>query len=140
MRKKHILLTGEKRENSIPISLLLESYNYHISILKDNKNLWEKIDHYKRKNDPVDLIIFGTDFHDTQLDTFFYCEDCQDKSLPFIIISESDRFDLMSRILDSGFYGYFVNLSDPLILIEQVNTLIKNVSKYKRNEKQNFIS
>lgn len=138
--KKHILLANEKRENSLPITLMLESYNYQVSVLKDGEDAQEKIEHFKTVNDPVDLIIFGTNFLDSQLNEFFENNEYTDKILPFIIISDTKKLSLMNHFLDMGFYGYLVGPTDPVILIEQVNTILFNIKKYKKNEKQNFIS
>lgn len=138
--KKHILLVSEKRENSLPISLMLESYNFHVSLLKDGEDPQEKLEYFKSEDYPVDLIIFGTNFLDSQLNEFFESKKYSNKTLPFIIISDTKKISLMNHLLDLGFYGYLVNPADSVILIEQVNTIFFNIQKYKKNEKQNFIS
>lgn len=119
---------------------MLESYNFHVSVIKEGEDPQEKMKNLKSENDPVDLIIFGTNFLDTQLNKFFESSVYNNKTLPFIIISDTNKHNLMNHFLDLGFYGYIVRPSDPVILIEQVNTIFFNIQKYKKNEKQNFIS
>ncbi len=134
--KKHILLANEKKKNSLPISLMLESYNFQVSILNEWKGLSKKIKDFRSKKNPIDLIILGTKFSDSQLNEFFESIDISNKDLPFILISDTKKLSLMNHILDLGFYGYFVSSSDPVVLIEQVNTIFFNIGKYKENEKQ----
>ena len=135
MRKMHILFTGVNKRNSLPLSLMLESYNFHLSINNREAEIEEVINNYKSGGDNIDMMIFGTDITDFQLDDLFSGLSKSNKSIPFIIISDSAKLELMNHLLDEGFYGYLVRTNNPEVLVEQVNTIFSNLNKYKDNEK-----
>lgn len=135
MRKMHILFTGVNKRNSLPLSLMLESYNFHLSVNDREDEIEKVINNFKSEGDHVDMMIFGTDITDSQLENLFSSLSKQNKSIPFIIISDSTKFELMSHLLNEGFYGYLVRTNNLEVLVEQVNTIFTNLNKYKDNEK-----
>jgi len=134
MREKNILLAGEKKTISLPISLMLESYNFHITVLNKEEDLLKRIEYYKSVNEPVDLVILGSNYSDVQINSLF---SSLNKSMPFLIISDVKKLNLMNSLLNKGFYGYLVSPSDTVVLIEHINTIFFNLKKYKGKSKQN---
>ncbi len=130
MNKKHILLAGENEANSLSICLILESYNFFVSKANEEVDLLKKIEFFRIKKKPVDLIILGTELSDLRIKIFF---DGIDKSLPFIIISDSQKIKLMRDILNNGFYGCLLKPTDSILLVEQASAIIFNINKYKGN-------
>ncbi len=131
MRKKHILLSGGDSSDYISIKLLLDSFDYKTSVIKSTHSIWNSLIDYKKKRDPVDLIIFGTECPEEKVNEYFNNISDPMKCPPFIIMDDSDKSELISRLINCGFYGYMISPTDPYKLVKQVNQIFLNVNRYK---------
>lgn len=135
MKQQHILLSMEKKENILPLSLLLESYNFRVTMIESVDSIVEKILFHSNSQEPIDLLIINMSLSDQALIKLFTKLKKLNFVLPFILISEEKKMELMNHLLEMDLYGYVNKPSEPVILVEQVMNILENVEKYKKNAK-----
>lgn len=135
MKHQHILLSMEKKENILPLSLLLESYNFRVTMIESVDSIVEKILFHSNSQEPIDLLIINMSLSDQALIKLFTKLKKLNFVLPFILISEEKKMELMNHLLEMDLYGYVNKPSEPVILVEQVMNILENVEKYKKNAK-----
>jgi DNA-binding NtrC family response regulator len=128
-----ILITAERKENALPLSLLLESHNFRVCIVEKGYQAIEKIRNHRSNLKPFDLLITGTLMSSQSLWKMFLELERVDVNLPFIIVSDGEKIGLMKRLLDRGFYGYIVKPFDSVALLNCVLNILKNIRKYRRH-------
>lgn len=133
MKQHRILITAERKENALPLSLLLESHNFRVCIVEKGYQAIEKIRSHRAKLKPFDLIIAGSLMSAQSLWRLFSEIEKIDMSLPFIVVSDNEKVRLMKRLLDKGFYGYFVRPFDSVTLLTSIINILNNIRKYRRN-------
>lgn len=133
MRHKRILIAAEKKENALPLSLLLESHNLRVCLVERSFEAIEKIRTHRVNLKPFDLLITGTLMSGRSLWKMFVELEKVDKTLPFIIVSDGNKVHLMKRLLDKGFYGYIVKPFDSVTLLNSVMNILRNIRRYRRN-------
>jgi len=133
MKHRRILITAERKENALPLSLLLESHNFRVCIVERSFQAIEKIHSHRKKIKPFDLLIAGSLMSAQSLWRLFLELEKIDMSLPFIVVSDNDKVRLMKRLLDKGFYGYIVRPFDSVTLLTSIMNILKNIRKYRRN-------
>lgn len=111
--------------------MMLESYNHMISVVEEVKDLWGNLKLFKKEGQPVDLMILGPDYSESDIFSIFKNEGNPEDAPPFIIISDTEKLNLIHALLDLGFYGYLIKQSDSMILMERVNTIFANIKKFK---------
>lgn len=127
-----ILITAERKENVLPLSLLLESHNYRVCVVERSFQAVEKIRNHHATLKPFDLLIAGTLLSTRSLWKMFLELEKIDMNLPFIVISDNEQTRLMKRLLDRGFYGYIVRPFDSVALLNSVMNILRNIRKYRR--------
>jgi DNA-binding NtrC family response regulator len=132
MSYKRILITAEKKENALPLSLLLESHNFRVCMVEKDFQAIEKIRTHQAQLKPFDLLIAGTLMSGRALWKLFLELEKVDMNLPFIVVSDNNEAMLMKRLLDRGFYGYIVRPFDSIALLNSVINILGNISKYKK--------
>ncbi|MCK4942834.1 MAG: response regulator [Candidatus Aminicenantes bacterium] len=125
----------EKKENILPLSLLLESYNFRVTMIESVDSIVEKILFHSNSQEPIDLLIINMSLSDQALIKLFTKLKKLNFVLPFILISEEKKMELMNHLLEMDLYGYVNKPSEPVILVEQVMNILENVEKYKKNAK-----
>ncbi len=131
MSYKRILITAEKKENALPLSLLLESHNFRVCLVEKDFQAIEKIRTHQAKLKPFDLLIAGTLMPGRALWKLFLELEKVDMNLPFIVVSDDNEAAVMKRLLDRGFYGYIVRPFDSITLLNSVINILENIGKYK---------
>lgn len=127
-----ILITAERKENALPLSLLLESHNYRVCIVERSYQAVERIHTHHATSKPFDLLIAGTLLSAHSLWKLFSELEKIDRNLPFIVVSDNEKIRLMKRLLDKGFYGYIVRPFDSVALLNSVMNILRNIRKYRR--------
>jgi len=125
----------EEEKNSLPLTLLLESCKFKVTIFEDHKSIMNNLLIQRNILHEVDLLLIGTLFKSNEiLDFFYYLRDLN-ISIPYIILSNNENYKLLSKLIDEGFYGYNIRVSEPEIILELIDTIFLNISKFNKNEK-----
>jgi DNA-binding NtrC family response regulator len=133
MKQHRILIAAERKENALPLSLLLESHNFRVCIVEKGYQAIGKIRSHRAKFKPFDLLITGSLMSAQSLWRMFLEIEKIDLSLPFIVVSNNGKIRLMKQLLDKGFYGYIVRPFDSVTLLTSIMNILKNIRKYRRN-------
>ena len=133
MKYHRILITAERKENVLPLSLLLESHNFRVCIVEKNFQAIEKIRSHREQIKPFDLLIAGSLLSTQSLWKLFLELERIDMALPFIVVSDNEKVRLMKRLLDKGFYGYIVRPFDSVTLLTSIMNILRNIRKYRRS-------
>ncbi len=133
MKQHRILIAAERKENTLPLSLLLESHNFRVCIVEKGYQAIDKIRSHHAKFKPFDLLITGSLMSAQSLWRMFLEIEKIDLSLPFIVVSNNGKIRLMKQLLDKGFYGYIVRPFDSITLLTNIMNILKNIRKYRRN-------
>ena len=130
MKKNHILLVGEDRNESLSIGLMVESFNNRITIIEDKKSITNDIAIFKNKANPINLLLIGSKLTSKEINRMFSNFKKHKLNFPFIILTNKKKFSLINNLLEKGFYGYMVKPGDTVLLMHHIQTLFKNIDKY----------
>ncbi|MCK5221069.1 MAG: hypothetical protein KAR14_05770 [Candidatus Aminicenantes bacterium] len=130
MKKNHILLVGEDRNESLSIGLMVESFNNRITIIEDKKSITNNIAIFQNRANPIDLLLIGSKLTSKEINRMFSNFKKHKLNFPFIILTNKKKFSLINNLLEKGFYGYMVKPGDTVLLMHHIQTLFKNIDKY----------
>ena len=130
MRKNHILLVGEDRNESLSIGLMIESFNNRITIIEDKKNITNNIAIFQNKANPIDLLVIGRKLTSKEINRMFANFKKHKLNFPFIILTNKKKFSLINNLLEKEFYGYMVKPGDTVLLMQHIQSLFENIDKY----------
>jgi len=130
MRKNHILLVGEDRNESLSIGLMIESLNNRITITENKKSITNDIAIFKNKSEPIDLLLIGSKLTSKEINRMFSNFKKHKLNFPFIILTNKKKPSLINNLLEKGFYGYIVKSGDTVLLMHHIQTLFENIDKY----------
>ena len=119
--------------------LLIESINVKVSSCDINCSIVGRLLYYESKNMPIDLLLFGSEYSESKIEEIFIELKLNSINLPYIIISDLNKFELLNKLLNLGYYGYIGSPSELVILAEQINSIFRNIRKFRENVKQSTI-
>ena len=130
MKKNHILLVGEDRNESLSIGLMVESFNNRITIIEDKKSITNEIAIFKNKANPINLLLIGSKLTSKEINRMFSNFKKHKLNFPFIILTNKNKFSLINNLLEKEFYGYMVKPGDTVLLMHHIQSLFENIDKY----------
>lgn len=133
MKKQHILLACEKRENALPLSLFLEGQNFRVSVEENGEHLVKKIRDRRTTLDPFALLIVGTQMSERSLLELLSELKSLKISLPFIIVSDNGNPVWLNRLMTQRGGGYVVKPSEPTELVKVVQCILRTPAKERNN-------
>ncbi len=125
MKKQHILLACEKRENALPLSLFLEGQNFRVTIEENINHVVKKIRNGQNTLDPFALLIAGTQISERSLLELLSELKSLEINLPFIMISDSGNPALLNHLMAQRIEGAVVKSSEPVELVEMVQRILR---------------
>ena len=131
MHRGHILLIMGREENALPVTLLLETHGFLVTIAVKNNQVIDQICHIQNGSVPIDLLIIGTIISEKSLQDLFNNLKKLRINLSFIIFSDEYYPNLLDRLWESGFYGSYMEPSDSGLLIPRVEFTFKNINRYR---------
>ena len=131
MEKKHIVIAGEENQNTLPLTLMLESKRMKVSVYEYRKSIINSFLVNKNTLHNVDLIIIGTLQSDEEILKFFSELKILNISIPYIILSNDNKNSLLSKLINNKFIGYTVSISDPELILELIEVIFNNESRFK---------
>ena len=131
MEKKHIVIAGEENQNTLPLTLMLESKRMKVSVYEYRKSIINSFLVNKNTLHNVDLIIIGTLQSDEEILKFFSELKILNISIPYIILSNDNKNSLLSKLINNKFIGYTASISDPELILELIEIIFSNESRFK---------
>jgi len=131
MEKKHIVIAGEENQNTLPLTLMLESKRMKVSIYEYHESIINSFLVSQNDLHNVDLIIIGTKQSDEEILRFFSELKILNISIPYIILSNDNKNNLLSKLINNKFIGYTASISDPELILELIEVIFSNESRFK---------
>lgn len=126
MKRQHILLIGEKRENALPLCLFLESWDFSVSVVENGSRF---LDQFRTVPEPLkhfDLLLAGTQMPEESLSMLLSEMAIRKIGCPFIMLSD-DHNQPWAKQIRSEYAGvYTVPPSEPNRLVSLVEDIFKN--------------
>jgi DNA-binding response OmpR family regulator len=129
MKRQHILLLGEKKENALPLSLFLESCNFQVTVEEKGNRIVEQFRQYQDPLEPYDLLIAGTQMSEKLLLELLSKMESRKIGLPFIMISDNSNQAWVKRIRGKYAGIHVTNPTESNELIKVVGQIFKNNGK-----------
>jgi DNA-binding NtrC family response regulator len=126
MKRQHILLTGEKRENALPLSLFLEGHDFQVTVEEKGSRVVEQIRQHQDPLEPFDLLVTGTQMSERLLLELLSEMESRKIGIPFIMISDNSNQAWVRRIRDQYAGIYVANPTEPYELVKVVEQIFKN--------------
>lgn len=126
MKRQHILLTGEKRENALPLSLFLESSDFQVTVVEKGSRIVEQFRQHQDPLEPFDLLVAGTQMSENLLLELLSEMKSRKIGLPFIMISDNCNQSWVKRIRDQYAGIYVANPTESFELVKVVEQIFKN--------------
>jgi DNA-binding NtrC family response regulator len=126
MKRQHILLIGEKRENALPLCLFLESWNYSVSVIEEGSHFIEQFRNVQNPLKHFDLLLAGTQMPEELLSLLLSEMESRKIGCHFIMISDNGSHPWAKRIRSEYAGVYTVPPSEPQELVNLVEEILKN--------------
>lgn len=131
MERKHIVIAGEDNINTLPLTLMLESKKMKVSVYEYRENIINSFLVKKSTINDVDLIIIGTLQTNEEIIKFFSELKNLKISIPYIVLSNDNKNNLLSQLINGKFIGYTASISDPELILELIEVIFSNESRFK---------
>lgn len=122
MQSSHILLVEEKKERSLPLSLILESNGFKVKVVESAKAAIKELN---TKGVKYRILISDIVLKDMSLMELLRKLKKKHIKLPFIVISGYKNVEVINALKQEGPYAYLIKPIDPEELTNCVSRIIE---------------
>ncbi len=127
MKRQRILLTGEKKENALPLSLFLEGQDFRVTVEENSSRFVKQVRGGENAASSFDLLVAGTQMPEKLLIELLLKLEISKVKVPLILISDNGRRPWF-ELLKSSYPGlrlYAVKPTEPQELVKVVKKIFE---------------